>query len=53
MNALGMFLLEVAQEDCDDLNLLCTHSYHRISEVVLDHEIEERLSNEICGCCWH
>ena len=25
MNALGRFLLEVAQEDCDDLNLLCTH----------------------------
>ena len=25
MNALGRFSLEVAQEDCDDLNLLRTH----------------------------
>ena len=53
MNTLGRFSLEVAQEDCDDLNLLCTHCHHCVSEVVLDHEIEERLSNEICSCCWH
>ena len=49
MNTIGRFSLEVAQEDCDGLNLLCTHCYHCVSVVVLEHEIEERLSKEICN----
>ena len=53
MNSVGWFSLEVAQEACDDLNLRSTHRHHSVSEVVLDHEIEECLGNDICGCCWH
>ena len=53
MNTLGRLLLEVAQENCDGLNLLSTHCYHCVSEVVFEYEIEECLSKEICGCYWY
>ena len=49
MNTFGRLLLQVTQEDCDDLNLLSTHCYHCVSEVVLEYEIKECLSKEICN----
>ena len=42
----------VAQENCYDLNMVCTHCRHGVSNVVFGHRIEESLGNgDRRSCC--